>query len=111
MLVSILHRVTGSGLGVVGAILLVWWLYALASGPASYETFRGVAAAWYGQIVLIAMSWAFFQHLATGMRHFVLDMGAGYELKANRFWSVMTLVLSVLATVLLWFWIYFGKAL
>ena len=32
MAVSILHRATGSGMATVGAILLVWWLVALASG-------------------------------------------------------------------------------
>jgi succinate dehydrogenase / fumarate reductase cytochrome b subunit len=32
MLVSILHRVTGAGLAVVGCAILAWWLVALASG-------------------------------------------------------------------------------
>lgn len=111
MLVSILHRVTGSGLGIVGALVLVWWLYAAMEGGAAYETFYAAASSWVGQVVLILMTWAFFQHLATGLRHYVLDMGAGYELKTNRFWANMTMLLSVLATVLVWGWVYFGKAL
>jgi succinate dehydrogenase / fumarate reductase cytochrome b subunit len=111
MLVSILHRVTGSGLGIVGALVLVWWLYAAMEGGAAYETFYAVASSWVGQVVLILMTWAFFQHLATGLRHYVLDMGAGYELKTNRFWANMTMLLSVLATALVWGWVYFGKAL
>ena len=32
MAVSILHRVTGAGLAMVGLALLVWWLVAAASG-------------------------------------------------------------------------------
>jgi succinate dehydrogenase / fumarate reductase cytochrome b subunit len=32
----------------------------------------------------------------------VLDTGAGYELKINRFWAVMTLVGSLLATAVTW---------
>ena len=35
MLVSILHRVTGDGMALVGVPLLVWWLYAIAAGPES----------------------------------------------------------------------------
>jgi succinate dehydrogenase / fumarate reductase cytochrome b subunit len=31
MLVSILHRVTGAGLAVLGGVLFVWWLGAAAS--------------------------------------------------------------------------------
>jgi succinate dehydrogenase / fumarate reductase cytochrome b subunit len=35
MVASILNRATGIALS-VGALLLVWWLVALASGPAAY---------------------------------------------------------------------------
>ena len=42
MLVSILHRATGSGMATVGTVLLVWWLAAIASGAEAYATFLGV---------------------------------------------------------------------
>ncbi|MFX5689012.1 hypothetical protein ABTD94_21590 [Acinetobacter baumannii] len=48
------------------------------------------------------MTLCFFQHLATGIRHFVLDTGAGYELKGNRVGSIATMVFSVLATAAFW---------
>ena len=35
-------------------------------------------------------------------RHLVLDTGAGYELRVNRFWSIMTIASSVLATATTW---------
>jgi len=111
MTVSILHRVTGDGLATVGALGLVWWLFAAAHGPESYATFMAVATSPIGYLVMIGLTWAFFQHLFSGLRHFVLDMGAGYELKANRFWSLMTMVLSVTVTVLLWAWLLVGKVL
>ena len=66
----------------------------------------GAPLSWWtailGKVVLIGLTWAFFQHLATGLRHFVLDIGAGYELHTNARWSVLTLVFSVLATALFW---------
>jgi len=61
-----------------------------------------VMGAWYGQIVLVGLTWAFFQHLCSGLRHFVLDMGAGYELEANARWSVLTIVISVVLTAGVW---------
>ena len=39
MLVSILHRATGSGMATVGTVLLVWWLAAAAAGAESYAEF------------------------------------------------------------------------
>lgn len=103
MLVSILHRVTGTGLATVGAIAFVWWLAAAASGPEAYAVFVDHADNWYGVIVGIGLTWAFWQHTASGLRHFVLDLGAGYELSTNKFWANMTLVASVLLTALTWF--------
>lgn len=102
MLVSILHRVSGNGLAVAGLGVLLWWLGALAGGPAGYATFVGHASSWYGTVVLVGISWAFFNHMASGIRHFVLDIGAGYELKRNSFWSILTPVIGILLTAAFW---------
>ena len=102
MLVSILHRATGAGLATAGMIALVWWLYAIASGPEAYETFLACATSWVGIVVGVGLTWVFFQHFFSGLRHFVLDTGAGYELRTNRNWSRMTIVGSVLSTAIVW---------
>ena len=39
MAVSIVHRATGTGMATVGTFLFVWWLSAMASGPAAYGAF------------------------------------------------------------------------
>lgn len=102
MLTSILHRVSGNGMAFVGLPLLVWWLAALASGPAAYERFAAVASSPLGWVVLVGLSWAFFNHLASGLRHFVLDIGAGYELTTNKTWSVGVQLLGIILTAAFW---------
>lgn len=92
---------------VVGLAVLAWWLAALAAGDEAYAQFRALAQHWAGMVVLVGLTWAFWQHLFSGLRHLVLDTGAGYELRVNRFWSVMTLVGSLLATALTW-WLLMG---
>jgi len=109
MLVSILHRVTGGGLATVGAAALVWWLAAAASGPEAYRTFTGWATSWLGIVVAVGLTWAFFQHLLSGLRHLVLDMGAGFELNTNKFWANMTLLGSAVLTAGLWALILWGN--
>lgn len=107
MLVSILHRVSGNGLALVGLGVLLWWLGALAGGQASYEAFAAHASAWYGRVVLVGLTWAFFNHMCSGLRHFVLDIGAGFELKSNAFWSVVSPVAAIVLTVAAWAMILF----
>jgi succinate dehydrogenase / fumarate reductase cytochrome b subunit len=102
MAVSILHRVTGDGMALVGLAVLVWWLGALASGPAAYAQFHDLATSPIGWIVLVGLSWAFFTHLSSGIRHFVLDIGAGYELTTNKTWSTFSPLIGVLLTAGFW---------
>ena len=103
MTVSILHRVTGGAVTVVGLAVLTWWLIAVAGGDAAYADFAKLAQGKAGMIVLVGLTWAFWQHFFSGLRHLVLDTGAGYELKVNRFWAIMTLVGSITATVVTWY--------
>jgi len=105
MLVSILHRVTGAGLSIVGLAVLTWWLTALAGGTEAYASFAKAAAHPVGIIVLIGLTWAFFQHLFSGIRHLVMDTGAGFELDTNKRFAILTLVGSLLLTALLWIYI------
>lgn len=102
MVASILHRVTGDGMAIVGLAVLLWWLGALAGGPASYDAFREAMASPLGTIVLVGLSWAFFSHLSTGIRHFVLDIGAGYELTTNRTWSLGAPLIGILLAAAFW---------
>ena len=120
MLVSILHRVSGDGLALVGLGVLLWWLGALAGGAESYATFGNWmwadlgALEWSGaaiatsllkvilKIVMVGLSWAFFQHLMSGLRHFVMDIGAGYELDTNKMWSIIVPILALLLTAGFW---------
>jgi succinate dehydrogenase / fumarate reductase cytochrome b subunit len=109
MLVSILHRATGDGMALVGTILLVWWLAALAGGKESYDYFLSwfTGTHWnvLGYILGIGLTWALFQHIMSGIRHLVMDTGALFELQANKLFAVMTMVFSVALTALFWFYI------
>ena len=105
MVVSILHRITGAGLTIVGLAVLTWWLFAASGGTDAYAEFTKHASAWYGLVVLIGLTWAFFQHLFSGIRHLVMDTGMGFELRANKAGAVATILGSIVATAV--FWAYF----
>ncbi|MBX3593228.1 succinate dehydrogenase, cytochrome b556 subunit [Sphingomonas sp.] len=108
MLVSILHRVTGTGMATVGVAVLLWWLGALAAGPDAYAKFLDLLTVQSGRpniagyILGIGLTLSFFQHLMSGIRHFVMDAGAAFELKANKSFAILTMVVSVVLTAALW---------
>lgn len=105
MLVSILHRVTGGGLAVVGLGILTWWLVALAQGSEAFADFQTAAGHPLGIFILIGLSWAFFQHLLSGIRHLIMDSGAAFDLGINKMLAVATIVGSILLTAAMWFYL------
>lgn len=102
MFVSILHRVTGNAMAFAGLGVLLWWLGALAGGPASYATFQSAMTTPIGYLVLVGISWTFFSHMSTGIRHFVMDAGAGFELNTNKTWAVLSPLIGVALTAAFW---------
>ncbi len=102
MVVSIFHRATGMALALGGLGILAWWLAAAASGAQAYGLFRDVFGHWAGLVVLVGVTWAFFQHLFSGLRHFWLDAGRGYEVGAAQRSAVLAFVAALLATAAVW---------
>ncbi len=79
---SILHRATGVVLS-AGALLLVWWLVAAASGPDAFEGVQDFLGSWFGLLLLFGWSLSLFYHLCNGIRHLVWDTGHALDLKST----------------------------
>ena len=101
MTLSILHRMTGVALS-VGLIALVVWLESIAFGADSYETVAGWLQTIVGQLVLLGFSFAFFLHLANGVRHLFWDVGLGFEMRQATASAWFVLIATVLMTALYW---------
>lgn len=101
MTLSILHRVTGLALS-AGFLVLTWWLAAAATGGSSYEAVAGLLGSIPGRVLLVGMTFAFFFHLANGIRHLVWDLGLGFEIRQANASSWAVIAATVLATALFW---------
>jgi len=98
---SISNRITGVLLG-IGAVGLVIWLMAAASGPQAYVAVQSAISSWIGQIVLFGFTFAFFLHLCGGIRHLVWDTVHGFELRSIYLWGWVVVAASVVLTLVAW---------
>jgi succinate dehydrogenase / fumarate reductase cytochrome b subunit len=101
-IVSILHRITGNAMALGAVVLFLWWLIAAATGPDDYALFMAVATGWFGKLVAFGLTWVFFQHLCSGIRHLIMDTGQGFDLATSRTMAMATLIVSTLLTLLTW---------
>jgi succinate dehydrogenase / fumarate reductase cytochrome b subunit len=109
MLVSILHRITGGALTVAGLAVLTWWLASLAASDEAYADFTAAATHPLGLVVLVGLTWAFFQHTLSGVRHLVMDTGAGFEIERNKRGAIGTVVGALLLTAAVWAFVLLGR--
>lgn len=101
MAMSIAHRATGSAL-YGGTLLVVAWLVALANGRASFETAQAIAGSIPGRLVLFGYTWVLLHHMLGGIRHFVWDLGHGFEPLERLNLARYSLVGSLALTLLVW---------
>jgi succinate dehydrogenase / fumarate reductase cytochrome b subunit len=99
MLWSFAHRVTGVLLS-VGSILLAWWLLALARGPEAYGRVMRAFDMFAVRVLLLGALFAFFFHLANGIRHLVWDCGLGFEKAQARASAWIVLIVAIALTAL-----------
>jgi len=103
MSLSILHRITGCA-AAVGFLLFVWWLMALASGPAAYASAMNALGSPLAKLLLVGFTFSFVYHFCNGIRHLVWDTGHGLErAQARRSGAVVVVVALLLTSAAVWF--------
>ncbi len=103
---SIAHRFTGVLLS-VGAFGIALWLWSVAYDPDLFASIRGLFARTVGpvspgRLLLVLWSFAFFYHLANGVRHLFWDAGRGFDLKTLTRSGWLAVLFALAATVFTW---------
>ena len=99
MSLSIMHRVTGC-VATLGFLCFVWWLMALASGPAAYADALKTLSSPLAKVILFGFTFSFVYHFCNGIRHLVWDTGRGLERAQARRSGAVVIVAALLLTVL-----------
>jgi succinate dehydrogenase / fumarate reductase cytochrome b subunit len=101
LVMSGLHRITGSAL-YFGTLLMAWWLLAAASGPNAYANVEWFMGSLIGRLVLFGYSWALIHHTLGGIRHLIWDTEHGLEPPERELLAVATIVGSIVLTLIVW---------
>lgn len=96
---SILHRVSGALLFVIGVPALLWGVQSSLESSQSYEAFRAFMARPVVKLVALVLVWAYLHHLLAGLRHLFMDVHVGLELKPARQTATAATVAALLLTL------------
>jgi succinate dehydrogenase / fumarate reductase cytochrome b subunit len=51
-------------------------------GAGYFDFVNGFYGSWFGRLILFGFTWALVHHMLGGLRHFIWDMGAGFDREA-----------------------------
>ena len=105
-IVSILHRLSGAALYLIGLPLLLFGVQCSLASPEAFDSFRATLSNPLVKIVLIGLIWAYLHHFCAGIRFLLLDIHQGIELGPARVSSVVVLVVSLALTLIVGVWLW-----
>lgn len=101
MMMSITHRITGTGL-YLGTLLLAWWLIAAATSESAFATANWFMGSIIGRLILFGFTWALFTHMLGGVRHMIQDTGRGMEHPEREYLAQMICWGGIALTIVTW---------
>jgi len=99
-IVSILHRISGALLFVLGIPILLYALERSLASPESFAALKTSMAHPLAKLLLIALVWAYLHHFCAGIRYLLIDVHVGDDLRPARQSSIAVLVVSLALTLI-----------
>jgi len=97
-LVSISHRITG-----IINIIAITFICLLASllflGESNYEYIYLFLSSLIGKFIILGLTWSFSFQVLSEIRHLIMDLGYGFELKTTKITGLIVIFGSVVLTI------------
>ena len=100
-LISISHRITGI-INIVAITLVCFWIASLLLGEANYEFTKIFLNSIFGKFLILSLTWSFSFQILSEIRHLIMDLGYGFELKTTKITGLIVIMGSFALTVLIY---------
>ena len=98
-LVSISHRIT-SIFNIILITLICLWVSLLLLGESKYETINLLLDSIIGKFIILSITWSFSFQVLSEIRHLIMDLGYGFELKITKITGLLVIFGSIILTVI-----------
>lgn len=103
--ISILHRL--SGIFVFLLIPFLLWMLDVSSGSiGGFKYIQAVLTNHFARLIMWLILVALWYHLLAGIRHLLMDVGIGENLKSARISGGITIAMTIIVAVLLGSWLW-----
>ena len=100
-LVSIATRITGI-INILVITLICIWFASLLFGETNYKIINTFFQSFLGKFVAIGITWSFSFQILSEIRHLIMDLGYGFEIKTTNITGTLVIIFSFILTVLIY---------
>ena len=98
-LVSISHRITGI-INIIGITFICLLASLIVLGESNYEIINSFLSSSIGKFVILGLTWSFSFQALSEIRHLIMDLGYGFELKTSKITGLLVMFGSLILTVI-----------
>ena len=98
-LVSISHRITGI-INIIAITFICMFASLLVFGENKFELINLVLSSLIGKFIVLGVTWSFSFQTLSEIRHLIMDLGYGFELKTTKITGLAVIFGSVVLTVI-----------
>ena len=97
-LVSISHRITGI-INIFVITLICLWVSLLLLGESNYVAINLLLNSLIGKFIILSITWSFSFQVLSEIRHLIMDLGYGFELKTTKITGLIVIFGSIILTI------------
>ena len=98
-LVSISHRITGI-INIIAITLICFWVSLIFISENNYEMINLFLSSKIGKFIILGLTWSFSFQTLSEIRHLIMDLGYGFELKTSKITGLLVMFGSLILTVI-----------
>ena len=98
-LVSISHRITGI-INIIAITLICLWISLIFLSESKYETINLLLNSPVGKFIILGITWSFSFQILSEIRHLIMDLGYGFELRTTKISGLIVIFGSVILTII-----------
>ena len=97
-LVSISHRITGI-INIIAISFICLFVSLLVFGESNYEFINLFLSSLIGKFFILGLTWSFSFQILSEIRHLVMDLGYGFELRTTKITGLIVIFGSLILTI------------
>ena len=94
-------RITGI-INILAITLICVWFAILLFGESNYEIIKVFLQSFFGKFIAMGITWSFSFLMLSEIRHLIMDLGYGYEIKTTNITWIIVIIFSFILTILIY---------